>query len=823
MQIYAIKYNYFMRLGDKNNSIVFDLFDDEIDLINKNKLTIDQVYDNFKENPIERIEKIKKRGIDGLISICGMRNNNFDSSNGTGKSTVLEGVSYALYDRIVRENVNTNKASDAGLAVVTRINKKYIKGMKESYVEVIFESNNKIYILKRGRTFTKTHNNSSPIHEFRCLNDNDSQSSHRKIDTQDAIKEVIGMEYDVFCNSVLFGQNDAGKFVSGTDKIKKEMIVLLLRLEHVVDGCLESIRVKKNEKDREISNIKSQIIILNENTSGKQSQEEIQRQIDRLKIKLTEIILTTNGIDSKLEFLAKSEKLIEIDRVKQEGKRVREDLKNKKDGLTNQTKEWQDLIEKTENSIKEDDKKSLELDSKILQTNEQIKFKKESIAKFNLKECEDKLKEIENQKLFKKEKELNIQKLREHHTQLISDISSLETLYNQNITIISELNSKLNKIGNDGKFECSECKSLVSREHIENKIKEYESKKDLKIIILKKSERDKIKEKINSLQKEIETIGVNIISSSEISSKIKQFEMDKNRLVEIQSNLQEQTKNKQDILININKNQEQKKNLLLKKQEVENKHNKDIEKLECQIKSLIEQYKNAENNAKSVKEEISKLTEDKNRLIKEKSACDSSIGSLNKEIEMIKEISTKMSALKKQQDLLEKELKRLIMLEDIYGLDGIQTRIVSRYLPLLNVYIKEFIDVLTNGNMGIEVFINEKSKVDILLNGGTADNFAMLSGGEKVLVKLAVSIGLGLLSFTRCANKPEIIMLDEVLGSLDNEHTGAVFKMLNVLKNKFSRVLIISHKPQINEIIERKIIIEKATGDLGMSEIKRAN
>ena len=182
-----------------------------------------------------------------------------------------------------------------------------------------------------------------------------------------------------------------------------------------------------------------------------------------------------------------------------------------------------------------------------------------------------------------------------------------------------------------------------------------------------------------------------------------------------------------------------------------------------------------------------------------------------------------MVSLKKQQDTFEKELKRLMMLEDIYGLDGIQTRIVARYLPLLNVYIKEFIDILTNGNLGIEVLVNDKLKVDIALRGGTADTFAMLSGGEKVLAKLAVSIGLGLLSFVRCSNKPEIIMLDEVLGSLDNERTGAVFKMLHTLKKKFSRVLIISHKPQINDIIERKIIIEKDVGDFGMSEIKRVS
>jgi DNA repair exonuclease SbcCD ATPase subunit len=47
--------------------------------------------------------------------------------------------------------------------------------------------------------------------------------------------------------------------------------------------------------------------------------------------------------------------------------------------------------------------------------------------------------------------------------------------------------------------------------------------------------------------------------------------------------------------------------------------------------------------------------------------------------------------------------------------------------------------------------------------------------------------------------------------------------MLHTLKKKFSRVLIISHKPQINEIIERKIIIEKDAGDFGMSEIKRVS
>jgi len=493
--------------------------------------------------------------------------------------------------------------------------------------------------------------------------------------------------------------------------------------------------------------------------------------------------------------------------------------------LANQIKEWQDLIEKTEASTKEDEKKILDISNKISQTNEQIKLKKEAIAKFNLKECEDKIKEIEVKKITKKTKEGDVKNQQEKHNVIIAEFSKLQTLYNQNVEVVNSLKKQISKIGSDGKFECSECKSIVSKEHILSKIDEATLKyKEMSVqMAVKKDEQGKSEKNIDGIENEIKKLEDFISAGQEIIGKIKQWEMDKARFVEIQSNIQELTKLKQDLIANINKNQEQKKSLVIKKSEVEKKHNTDIQNLQKQINSLIDQYKNAENNAKLIKEEAIKLTEDKNKLVQEKSTCDSSVGSLNKEIEIIKEINAKLVSIKKQQDLLEKELKRLIMLEDIYGLEGIQTRIVARYLPLLNVYVKEFIDILTNGSMGVEIVINEKMKIDILLRGGTADIFAMLSGGEKVLVKLAVSIGLGLLSFTRCSNKPEIIMLDEVLGSLDNEHTGAVFKMLHALKKKFSRVLVISHKPQINEIIERKIIIEKDSGDFDMSEIRRAS
>jgi DNA repair exonuclease SbcCD ATPase subunit len=102
-----------------------------------------------------------------------------------------------------------------------------------------------------------------------------------------------------------------------------------------------------------------------------------------------------------------------------------------------------------------------------------------------------------------------------------------------------------------------------------------------------------------------------------------------------------------------------------------------------------------------------------------------------------------------------------------------------------------------------------------------ADSFTMISGGEKMLVRLAIDIGLALLSFSRCAQKPELVCLDEVFDPLDAYHTASVFRLINKLKEKFSRVLVISHKADINTIIKNQILIEKDTGILGTSKVKK--
>jgi DNA repair exonuclease SbcCD ATPase subunit len=117
--------------------------------------------------------------------------------------------------------------------------------------------------------------------------------------------------------------------------------------------------------------------------------------------------------------------------------------------------------------------------------------------------------------------------------------------------------------------------------------------------------------------------------------------------------------------------------------------------------------------------------------------------------------------------------------------------------------------------------VNDKGKIDMIISGGSADSYDMLSGGEKTVVRLATCIGLALLSFSRSAKKPEIICLDEIFGPLDKCHTEAVFRMLKRLSDKFNRIIIITHDSDIQKMIKTNIIVEKDAGKRGLSHIRR--
>jgi DNA repair exonuclease SbcCD ATPase subunit len=371
-------------------------------------------------------------------------------------------------------------------------------------------------------------------------------------------------------------------------------------------------------------------------------------------------------------------------------------------------------------------------------------------------------------------------------------------------------------------FVCDKCRSLVSKSHIET---EYVKNNDLllktKAIL---SEHNALLGGINTKISEVkikrDKVDVWLSKESILKSAIQTFENNKASVSELDtqeldcsSNIKKVIKEKEDLIISKNESND-------KIQEIKTKFENETIGLENKISEIREKYKKVDEASTIIKNQISDLKKVNEEISSKKAACNSKIGSYKNEIVNIEKYKKQLEDINNVIEKENKSLKKLYVLEDVFGLEGIQTRIVNKHLSVLNQYISEFLTILSNGEMGVKIYTNDKGKIDIDIEGNSGNAYQMLSGGEKEILRLSVSTGLALLSFTRSSQRPEIICLDEIFGPLDNSHKNSVFKLLSVLQSKFSRVVVISHNPDINKAISRKIIVGKTEGNDAASEIK---
>jgi len=814
MQLYCGKLHNFFRFRESNNCIVFDLLPQHTLLLNSNKATLDNIYDNIMKDPVSYIQEVKKNGITNLIAICG--------NNGVGKSTILESVCFTFFGKMVRQAINVDK-SNSVMDIVTCINNEYPKDIKESYAEWLFEEKGRIYKIKRGRYLPRTQN--KPILEFTELtgNNSNSLSGHRTKDTESDIQKIIGYDFDIAASSIMFGQNDAGQFLLGKDKDRKTMIIKMLNLDNVVAGCLENIRTKKQKQEVMISEVNAKINIISESLSKKSSIETLKSNIEKNNVLIKECSDKIEHNNNTIQQLASSDVIKDLEKVNSEGKKVQSNLANKKTEKEKQTAEWKQVFGNNNDTIQRKKRQIEDIGIKINKSKSDIDNIKQKIESFDEEKNKKDTEIVGKAKVAKPQ----IQKLIDEAEKEKNSISKSIAVIESNIAScrmeISSLEKQVEKAGNNTQFVCDKCKSLVSKSHIEseiNKNKDLILSKNKEIAEIKSTKIDEIDKNLITYKSKMEKVETWLNREIKLANELNNYQNNQKLLKNIQDQIIEYTESLQ--ILNKEVKELEHANIEIEKKisNIDSVYAKDILELSQDLKKLRQIYVDIEKSAKEINDKIESIKKENSQVADNKSIYNSQIGSYKKDIDNIEEDTKTINILKSELEKSNILLQRYNILNLAFGLDGIQTRIVSKYLPLVNEYIKELLGILSNNNISVKIYANEKSEIDIDIQGNTGNTYNMLSGGEKELLRMATSIGLAMLSFTRTAQKPEIICMDEIFAPLDSNHKNSVFRLLKNLKDKFARIIVISHNPEINDTIDHKIVIEKTDGYNAQSIIK---
>ncbi|MFN3927415.1 MAG: AAA family ATPase [Pseudanabaenaceae cyanobacterium] len=124
--------------------------------------------------------------------------------------------------------------------------------------------------------------------------------------------------------------------------------------------------------------------------------------------------------------------------------------------------------------------------------------------------------------------------------------------------------------------------------------------------------------------------------------------------------------------------------------------------------------------------------------------------------------------------------------------------------PQLAELASSFLNELTDGRYtGLE--LDENYSIQVIENG---DRKSVISGGEEDIVNLCLRLAISEMIATSRGHEFSLLILDEVFGSLDDQRRANVMQLLNRLNDRFEQVLVISHVGMIKDTLNYTITLE---------------
>lgn len=715
-------------------------------------------------------------GVNGLIG-----------NMGSGKSSVLEAVTFALYGTTSSLNSREIQLDD----VLRRTPEK----TDRAAVEVRLDVDEEEYTLKR-----EIERGSGTAAELYCNGEMIEGPSTTEV--TDRVEELTGMDFKAFTRAVYSEQNRLDLFLEMRPGERKERLDQLLKLEKFEDARKTLVKVENSLKSR-MENHQEELSELEEDLE-REELENLRQDIEEGRQKKSEL-------SEKLEKLEETlEKLEETREELGEKKSKREQISEEVTRLETRIESLEERLPETE--IENPGKKLEEAQNRLENLREREEKRKEMLDKID--RFEERLEDMaeEEEKLEEQaEKYAGIDKVEDDIDEVDSKLGDLREELASIRSREEQLSERAEKL-RSAQGTCPVCDRPLDQDHREEMLEEVDEEREE--LEEKRSEKDKEREKLGEKLESLEETRDKLLQFADAGKKLEELHEERTRikenLEELRDELPEEPETREleerieelaeavereEILDRIEELQEK----LVDKKEDREELEFDLEKLE------------------KTREKVSRAREERSRLKQEMRSMK----------DILREKAKRLNQMEKQwnkrEELEEKIGKedRLLDFTHDYGnaLKKSRKKLRQRYINRLNSLMEDLWSQIYPYDHYYSIRLNPEKDYRLELLD-SEDNWVSAqgeaSGGERHSAALVMRLGLVFI----LSPSTGFLILDEPTHNIDESGVSKLAETLRESRDLVDQLLVVTHDRELESATTGKLYnFEKSAGVTSVTEV----
>jgi DNA repair protein SbcC/Rad50 len=207
------------------------------------------------------------------------------------------------------------------------------------------------------------------------------------------------------------------------------------------------------------------------------------------------------------------------------------------------------------------------------------------------------------------------------------------------------------------------------------------------------------------------------------------------------------------------------------------------------------------------------IQEQENRLLRD-------VGAAMQTVTVLETLKVRKAGLLEERSEITQGIADLKQLERAFGKDGIPALLIEQALPEIEETTNTLLSRLSNGRMSFS-FVTQreykdgsrddlKETLDMVISDNVGErDYEMFSGGEAFRVNFSIRLALSQVLARRAGARLQTLVIDEGFGSQDAQGRQRLVEAINLVKDDFEKILVITHLDELKDAFPTRIEVEK--------------